>query len=94
MIYTCWCCQFRLFHELGGIALPGTLCPLLVTLVAWQRASPRRTPRAAIPVPGSITSGFSQLFIHAARQATPMMDNGDCRPKLQAGPRDICGKAA
>lgn len=36
-----WRHQLRLFHELGWVALSGALRPLLMTLVARQRACAR-----------------------------------------------------
>lgn len=48
MVDTCWRCQLRLLYKFCGISYSGALRPLLVSLVAWQRTSPRSTRWAAV----------------------------------------------
>jgi hypothetical protein len=48
MIYTSGRGQLGLFDISSGVPFPGTLRPLLVTLVTGQRASPRGATRTAI----------------------------------------------
>ena len=48
MVDAGWGGQLRLLDEFGGVAYARALRPLLVTLVARQRACPRRTARTAV----------------------------------------------
>lgn len=48
MIDACGRGYLGFLQVFGGVPLAATLCPLLVTLVAWQRTRPRAAPRTAV----------------------------------------------
>lgn len=67
MIDTCRRRKLRLLYELCWIAFPIALCPLLVTFVTWQRASPRRATRATILELGCVANGLVSGEIESQR---------------------------
>jgi hypothetical protein len=58
-----WCHQLRLFDELGWVALSGALRPLLMTLVARQRACARWAARTTVLWRVGVTGASQHNFV-------------------------------